>query len=136
MIAYTITSKNKVWMLDDSVEGVDIPQWCYTKEGYHIVEELPQDVLDLINESKTKDESKQAIRDAKSKGKPYTADGPNISFTKDDAMGMLQVKAAFELGVPSTTIEFSNGTKLPMEAKEFPEFAKWFANERNKFFKN
>jgi hypothetical protein len=34
MVAYTITSANKVWMIDDSEEGAEIPSWCYTKEEH------------------------------------------------------------------------------------------------------
>ena len=46
-----------------------------------------------------------------------------------------KAKAAFELGLPETIIEFSNGTKLPMVAQDFPAFAKWFVIERSNFFK-
>ena len=49
MIAYTITSSNKVWMIDDTKDGMEIPPWCHNKDGYYVVEELPQDVLDLVN---------------------------------------------------------------------------------------
>ena len=69
-------------------------------------------------------------------GAPYTLDGIEykISFTKDDGDGLVQVKAAFELGLPSTTIHFENGTKLPITAAEFLPFAEWFVTKRNGFF--
>jgi len=73
-------------------------------------------------------------RKLKTEGKLYPSTKHIVSFTKDDAMGMLQVKAAFELGLPETIIEFSNGTKMPIKAKDFPGLAKWFAVERNSFF--
>lgn len=57
-----------------------------------------------------------------------------IPFTDMDAMGMLQVKAAFELGLTATNIEFSNGTVMPMSAAEFPVFALWFVEKRNGYF--
>lgn len=60
--------------------------------------------------------------------------GSMISLTDVDGNGMLQVKAAFEMGLPTTTIHFKNGTKLPMTAADFPAFALWFVTERNRFF--
>lgn len=60
--------------------------------------------------------------------------GYMISLTDVDGNGMLQVKAAFEMGLPATTIHFKNGTKLPIDATDFPTFALWFVTERNRFF--
>lgn len=60
--------------------------------------------------------------------------GSMISLTDVDGNGMLQVKAAFEMGLPSTTIHFKNGTKLAMTAADFSAFALWFVTERNRFF--
>lgn len=57
-----------------------------------------------------------------------------ISFTKEDGDGLVQVKSAFELGLIQTTIHFSNGTKLSISSSEFLEFALWFVNKRNEFF--
>mgnify|MGYP000225742784 CR=1 FL=1 len=69
-------------------------------------------------------------------GAPYTIDGTDyqISFTADDGNGVTQVKTAFELGLPDTTIYFSNGTKMPITSVEFGAFAAWFAQKRNEFF--
>ena len=83
---------------------------------------------------KAKRDRLKELREQKRKGKPYKDIWKPISFTKDDAIGVLQVKAAFELGLAETIIEFSNGTKLPIKAEEFEDFAKWFVKERNKFF--
>ncbi len=88
-------------------------------------------------ETKEKAEIQAEERKAKIQGTPYTdLSEDNISFTKDDAIGMLQVKAAFEMGLTETVIEFSNGTKLPIKAEDFPDFAKWFVEKRNEFFVN
>ena len=69
-------------------------------------------------------------------GAPYTIDGTEyqISFTKDDGDGLVQVKSAFELGVTITTIHFENGTKMPITSAEFSAFAAWFVQKRNEFF--
>ena len=69
-------------------------------------------------------------------GAPYTLDGIDyqISFTKDDGDGLVQVKSAFELGLTSTTIHFDNGTKMPITSAEFGAFAAWFVTMRNEFF--
>lgn len=60
--------------------------------------------------------------------------GLMISLTDVDGNGMIQVKAAFEMGLQSTTIHFKNGTKLAMTGSDFPAFALWFVTERNRFF--
>lgn len=57
-----------------------------------------------------------------------------IPFTNEDALGMLQVKAAFEMGVTGTNIEFSNGTIMPISSESFPAFAAWFVQKRNGYF--
>lgn len=57
-----------------------------------------------------------------------------VPFTNEDAIGMLQVKAAFEMGVTNTNIEFSNGTIMPMNVSDFPAFAAWFVEKRNGYF--
>ena len=60
--------------------------------------------------------------------------GYQVSLTKDDGDGLVQVKNGFELGLTNTTIHFKNGAKMPITATEFPAFASWFVTERNKFF--
>lgn len=57
-----------------------------------------------------------------------------VPFMNEDAIGMLQVKAGFEMGLANTNIEFSNGTIMPMSAAEFPAFAAWFVEKRNGYF--
>lgn len=61
--------------------------------------------------------------------------GYQVSFTKDDGDGVVQVKSAFEIGLSSTVLHFDCGTNMPIEASEFNDFALWFMVERNKFFK-
>ena len=69
-------------------------------------------------------------------GDTYTLGGIDyqVSFTKDDGDGLMQVKSAFELGLTSTTIHFDNGTRMPISAAEFGAFAEWFVTTRNGFF--
>ena len=79
------------------------------------------------------EESERHIRaEAMLTGAEYN--GYQVSFTADDGNGLLQVKAAFETGLTDTVIHFENGTKMPITAAGFPEFAAWFVAERNKFF--
>lgn len=66
-------------------------------------------------------------------GKDYN--GYQISFTKDDGDGVVQVDIAFRRGLASTVIHFDCGTNMPIQANEFNDFALWFMVERNKFFK-
>ena len=79
---------------------------------------------------------KEEIAFKKSNGEVYTLNNVDyqVPFMKDDAYGVLQVKSAFDLGITNTVIYFTNGTKMPIQASEFMDFAVWFANKRNSFF--
>ena len=81
-------------------------------------------------------EDKVALDDRLSKqaGLPYGNTGVTVPFTSNDAMAVLQVKAAFEVGLTNTVIKFSNDQSLPMKSSDFNAFARWFATERNRFF--
>lgn len=89
-----------------------------------------------LNPPKTQEqldiEASKARDEAMLKGFVYN--GMDISVTKDDGDGMVQVKVSFELGLTSTVIHFANGSKLPMTAEGFPAFALQFVTERGKFF--
>jgi len=106
----------------DEVTSVDKITFC--KKDFRTEKEI----------AKAKD--KAALFKKKHIGKSYKEGGSNISFTKDDALGLLQVQSAFSAGIlDKTVIYFSNGTKLPITKDEFEAFAKWFTLERAKFFK-
>jgi hypothetical protein len=60
--------------------------------------------------------------------------GYQIPFTNEDAIGIMQVYRAFQLGITNTNIKFSNGTTMPIASKDFNEFDTWFANNRNSYF--
>ncbi len=78
----------------------------------------------------------EPIINPKAESEVYTLNDVDyqVPFMKDDADGLLQVKAAFDLGVTDTVIYFTNGTKMPITATEFMDFAVWFVNKRNSFF--
>lgn len=75
---------------------------------------------------------KAELRVEKRLGKDWN--GNLIPFMNEDAVAMLQVKAAFEMGVLETNIEFSNGTILNITAQDFATFAQWFVAQRNSYF--
>lgn len=70
---------------------------------------------------------------AKSNGENYN--GYMVPFMSEDALALLQVKAAFDMGETSTNIEFSNGTVMPITPLEFNTFSMWFVGKRNSYFK-
>lgn len=72
----------------------------------------------------------------KTEGEIYTLNEVDyqVPFMKDDADGLMQVNAAFQLGVTDTVIHFTNGVKMPITAAEFQDFATWFVTKRNSFF--
>ena len=94
--------------------------------------EKPAEEIQKINDKKAKTARKEAML----AGTPYTLGGVDylISFTSDDANGLMQVGKAFELGITSTIVKFENGTGMPVTPAEFADFAVWFVVERNKFF--
>lgn len=77
-------------------------------------------------------EQEQKRKDLMLQGSVYK--GHQISFTKDDGDGVVQVKSAFEVGLPATVLHFDCGTTMTINAEDFSEFALWFVKERNKFF--
>ncbi|MHA1303766.1 MAG: hypothetical protein ACTSPI_08700 [Candidatus Heimdallarchaeaceae archaeon] len=84
-----------------------------------------------INQTKADEIDRKNL---KKEGEAYLDSEYVVSFTNADAMGMLQVQAAFNAGVTSTNIEFSNGTIMPIADAEFQDFSVWFVNKRNSFF--
>ncbi|DAB40289.1 MAG TPA: hypothetical protein CFH81_08830 [Sulfurovum sp. UBA12169] len=89
-------------------------------------------------EAADKRKAQKARKEAMLAGAPYTLNNTvyQISFTSDDANGLMQVGKAFELGVTSTVVKFENGTTMPVTPAEFSDFAVWFVAERNRFFVN
>jgi len=66
MIAYTITKTNKIWVLDESKEDT-IPPWCYNKEGYFVVESLPDDIQAMVDAESTQKELEDYKKSVNSK---------------------------------------------------------------------
>lgn len=91
----------------------------------------------IVKDFRTTEEIAEAeFKQAKAEGEIYTLNDVDykVPFMKDDADGLMQVNAAFQLGITNTVIYFSNGTKMPIQATEFQEFTVWFVTKRNSFF--
>ena len=117
----------------DGQEGIIKEEWVEISEEEVLLAQQPSaEQLRAIETQQAKAERAAAMLS----GGSYTIDGTEyqISFTADDGNGVTQVKAAFELGLPDTTIYFSNGTKMPITSAEFGAFAAWFVQKRNEFF--
>jgi len=69
------------------------------------------------------------------KTKGFVYQGKDIPLHAEDALALLQVRAAFEFGETATVIAFSNGVNLPMAAPNFSAFAAQFVAARNAFYK-
>lgn len=126
---FLLNSEMSVPKADGNLEYEAIKEWLKknTPEPEFTDDELQQQIQYISDQ-----EASKARDEAMLKGFVYN--GMDISVTKDDGDGMVQVKASFELGLTSTVIHFSNGSKLPMSAEEFPAFALQFVTERGKFF--
>lgn len=122
-----------------------VGQGTFVPDGFivYIVGQEPDELLILL-ETEKQEQEEQALKLEQSKardeamlaGATYNLNNKDyqISFTKEDGDGLVQIKSAFELGLTQTTIHFSNGTKLLISSSEFLEFALWFVNKRNEFF--
>ena len=118
-------SSLQIWIGVQPVEMAEI-----TQQDFEVLRaESEQYKLELVWQNKKRYEAMLS-------GAPYTLDGIEykISFTSDDGNGLIQVKAAFDLGVEATNIHFENGTEMPITAAEFGVFAAWFVAKRNEFF--
>lgn len=106
--------------------------------------EVPEDVVCgmilqddvFVNPPKTQDQIEDDISIARDEAmlQGFSYNGQQISVTKDDADGVMQVNAAFALGLTDTVIHFRNGVKMPIAAADFQEFALLFVTKRNSFF--
>lgn len=112
---------------DDKTVLVNCKDYSFTCDR---TEEVVRD-MEFFEYEKTNEELNH---DRKYNGEIYEPKNTLVSFTKEDGMAMLQVKAAFELGEINTNIKFSNGAILNIDASEFMEFASWFVKKRNSFF--
>ena len=111
------------------VKQLDDGSYSYTTVIVENPENYPDEALIEIA-------NKEARSSAMLEGDVYILNGVDyrVSFTSDDGNGMLQVKAAFDVGLESTIIHFANGTNIPITSSEYLAFAQWFANKRNGFF--
>ena len=120
-----------------------VGQGTFVPDGFIVYETEPQELLDLL-EAERLEQEEQALKLEQSKARDeamltgviYNLNNEDyqISFTKEDGDGLVQVKSAFELGLTQTTIHFSNGTKMQISSSDFSAFALWFVNKRNEFF--
>lgn len=132
--------------LESYLQGLEYDKWCEGKDltetitvvigqdedGNDITEDQLVHVYDPVDVSSQIAQWKIHNHLEKQYGLDYN--GYMIPFKNEDAMAMLQVKAAFEMGLTSTNIEFSNGTIMPMTATDFAAFALWFVEKRNGYF--
>ena len=136
---YKLNTDNTIQSRSKQVDDTWLPlSGLETKEDGSYYDYYKQDgTPDLIKEqelldAKELEDADKARTQAMLNGANYN--GTVVSLTKDDGDGLVQVKSGFELGLTDTVIHFENGAKLPMTVAEFPAFALWFVNERNKFF--
>ena len=128
---YLLNGTMSVPKADGNREYELIKKWLKidgnTPEPEYTQEELDAQALEQANIK-----AKELRAAAMLEGADYN--GFQISFTSEDGNGMMQVRTAFDLGLPSTTIHFENGTKMPITAADFGAFAVWFVAKRNEFF--
>jgi hypothetical protein len=121
---------------EDGVSGgVDFLAYCEAL-GMTITYKT-QEELDSLLLAKAAYADRKLISEAKATGEVYTLNGVDyqVPFMKDDADGLLQVKAAFDAGLlTETVVYFTNGTKMPITSEEFDAFVAWFVPKRDSFF--
>jgi hypothetical protein len=97
---------------------------------------LINSVLDLGSFEYEDISAEYLIEKAKNEGAVYNLNGVDykISLTSDDAVGLMQIKTAFDLGVTNTVLHCANGTKVPLTPPDLMPLAQWFTQKRNQFF--
>lgn len=118
---YYVDDNNRIYAYEDDYELI--------AKGLNPITEVEKD--ELLEAQKP-----EPIINPKATGEIYTLNNVDyqVPFMKDDADGLMQVNAAFQLGITETVIRFTNGTKMPITAAEFNDFAVWFVTKRNSFF--
>lgn len=91
--------------------------------------------LDFLAKDLNVDKSEFTIELTKEE-KRMNADynGTSVSLTSKDALALMQIKTAFEMGETRTVLKFENGTKMELTPVTFTGFATWFIAKRNEFF--
>jgi hypothetical protein len=111
----------------------DIPQ--VTKTYEKLV--FSNNVVTIVEDANLKAISDYNDRKVAMKtGSNYTLNGKDylVSFTSDDANGLMQYSLAIQHGVTNTVLKFSNGTTMPITDTDLPAFGAWFVTQRNNFF--
>lgn len=111
----------------DSTDLLDLAGKLSTDLGQAVKES------DLVIEYSPEELAAQ-VDAVKNKGELYAETGVTVPFTSKDAVGLLQIKSAFELGAEQTVMVFTNGERLPLTPDTFPDFAAWFVQKRNSFY--
>jgi len=134
LIGYLVDGMKSVPLADGNRDYEEVKEWL--AEGNMPEPEFTEEELEEQRLSKELAEQSAQRKAQMLEGEVYTLNGTDyqVSFTKDDGDGLVQVKSAFDLGLTSTTSHFENGTKLPITVEEFPTFALWFVERRNSFF--
>jgi hypothetical protein len=93
-------------------------------------------ILDLTTFEYEDISGEYLIERMKKEGAIYILNDVNykISLTSDDAVGLMQIKTAFDLGVTNTVLHCANGTKVPLTPPDLMPLAQWFTQKRNQFF--
>lgn len=76
----------------------------------------------------------EAIEIAESRKMNTDYNGKSVSLTSADALALMQIKTAFEMGETRTIFKFKNGEEMELTPTIFAEFAPWFVQKRNEFF--
>jgi len=116
---------------DGNRDYEDYKQWV--KDGGVPDPEFTVEELAL----KTLAEVERLKNEAKKAGKVYTLNGTEyiVPLDKDAQETVTAITVAHIASLfISTTIEFSNGVKMPIVAADWMAFAQWFVTERNAFF--
>jgi len=115
-------------------------KWCKVSPTGEIIEELDlkdKDIDTIVKSIRQKEDITKKVSKLKKEGIPYNINGVTylIPIKNEDAIGLMQVKNAFELGITSTIMNFSNGVKLPINNKtELQKLLSWFSEKRNLVF--
>ena len=92
------------------------------------------DITEAMSKLEAENERSAALALIESRKMSTDYNGTSVSLTSADALALMQIKTAFEMGETRTVFKFKNGEEMDLTPTIFAEFAPWFVQKRNEFF--
>lgn len=127
----------ETWAKDKDLEATEDIIIGQDENGNDIIETRLINIYEPIDLTQEVEQWKIDNKVYKKAGRIFTLNNIDylIPLTKEAQDTVVAVCLSFYLnGFTNTTIQFNNGTDLPLDSSNWLQFAIWFATNRNQFF--